>query len=250
MNIHSYTICHYGKDYLPYALRSVYNCVDRLGVFYTPHPSHGHRTDQQPPETREVIYEAVYTYDPDSKIYVFDTDIWDEGQQRNTALSVCQNMGAEMVLVVDCDEIWAEDTLRRVLQHCQEHPARNHLVNMVHFWRSFNWACRDNNWPVRIIDLTRPQDNNDVDYVPRELGDIYHFGYAVTNEIMAYKWLVHGHKDEARPNWFAEKWNVWPPAMDCHPTNDNNWWMPEPFDREQLPELMRKHPFYNLERIE
>ncbi len=45
MNIHSYTIVHYGADYLGYALKSIYDNVDQMHVIYTPHPSHGYRID-------------------------------------------------------------------------------------------------------------------------------------------------------------------------------------------------------------
>jgi len=91
--------------------------------------------------------------------------------------------------------------------------------------------------------------------VPRTLGPIYHFGYAVTDETMAYKWRIHGHKDELRPGWLDGKWQAWPPEDDCHPTNGRKtdgtgWWNPEPFDKWQLPELLRGHPYWDLERVE
>ena len=43
MIVHSYTICHYGRDYLATALRSIAPIVDRQFVFFTPHP----RTDTE-----------------------------------------------------------------------------------------------------------------------------------------------------------------------------------------------------------
>jgi hypothetical protein len=104
---------------------------------------------------------------------------------------------------------------------------RNNLMNMVHFWRSFNWACYDDGWPVRIIDLRY---ENGVNYIPHDLGRVYHFGYAVTNQVMKYKWQIHGHKNELRPDWFMEKWHRWPPQLDCHPTNDNHFWTPRMFN--------------------
>ena len=244
----SYHIVHYGKDFLSYALRSVYDQVDELQILFTAHPSHGHHSDQPPPETREEIYAAAFAYDPASKIHWRETDIWQEGQQRDFAVNVCKQAGAEIVLVVDADEVWDAGTLKRALIFVeQENKARNNLVNMLHFWRSFNWVCRDNNWPVRFIDL-RHKDG--VAYVPKEIGDIYHFGYATTNKIMSYKLSIHGHKEELRKNWFENKWENWPPVPDCHPTNANNWWTPEPFDKTKLPPFMINHPFYNLERIE
>lgn len=252
--IMSYTVLHYGIDYLPYALRSIYDHVDRLNIIYTPHPSHGHNTNAAPPETRDELLNAAFEYDPDKKISWYETDwIKQEGQQRATAVQICKQNGADLVLVVDYDEVWPAATLERALDFAWKYnSARNWLINFTHFWRSFDYACKDNNWPVRIIDLRR--DDETVDYIPTELGDIYHFGYAVTDEIMHYKWLIHGHKNEMRPGWW-DKWNAWPPAEDCHPTNglkDNGegWWNPKPFNKQQLPKLMHSHPFYEMERID
>jgi len=248
MNIHSYTVLHYGASYLPYALRSVYDYVDRLHVIYTPTPSHGTLTDAAPPDSRDELLTAAYTYNPGHKIDWYDIEhITQEGPQRDMAVRICKDAGADMILVVDCDEVWTADTLRAALAHAwQANIVRDWLINFTHFWRSFDYVCKDNNWPVRIIDLRH---DTGVGYIPVELGDIYHFGYAVTNDIMEYKWQIHGHKAEMRPDWWG-KWDAWPPAEDCHPTNDNNWWMPQPFDKSQLPELMRQHPFYEMDRIE
>lgn len=248
MRVHSYTILHYGRDYLPYALRSVYHSVDHLHVIYTPHPSHGHNVDVACPESRESLLQAALSYDPDDKIDWYDTrGLVTEGPQRDMAVNICQRAGAEMILVVDCDEVWPQRVLEQALEFAQrEDKARNWLINFTHFWRSFDYVCIDNNWPVRIIDL-RHKDGTG--YIPADFGEIYHFGYAVRDEIMRYKWQIHGHKDEIRPGWW-EKWEAWPPADDCHPTNGDNWWMPEPFDKRALPEFMREHQFYNVGRIE
>lgn len=248
MNIQSYTVLHYGADYLSYALRSVYDRVSQLHVIYTPIPSHGHGTDRQPPESRNELVKAAFRYNPDSKIKWYDIDwIHQEGQQRDYAVQICRQNRADLILVVDCDEVWPADTLTAALNHVwQANSARNWLINFSHFWRSFNYVCKDNNWPVRIIDLRH---NAGTGYISTDFGDIYHFGYAVTDKIMSYKWAIHGHKGELRPSWW-DKWRAWPPAEDCHPTNDNNWWMPQPFDKGKLPDFMYSHPFYNLGRIE
>jgi len=249
MNIQSYTIVHYGKDYLSYALKSVYHSVDQLNVFYTPNPSHGHQIDISPVETKEELVKAAFAYDPDNKVKWFDmSGMRHEGQQRDAALEFCQYNGADLVVVVDCDEIWHREQLELALSDAAEKSIRNHLVNMVHFWRSFNWVCRDDGWPVRIIDLRAP--NRSVAYIPREMAQVYHFGYAIVEKVMGYKMKIHGHKNELRPNWTEDYWRLQnSPVFDCHPTNDNGFWYTEPFDKSELPDFMRDHPFYNLERI-
>lgn len=247
MKTHSYTIIHYGADYLSYALRSVYDVVDHLHVIYTPHPTHGHRTDAEPPDTRQQLIDAAFAHDPTDKISWYDTKgTRHEGQQRDTAVEICKRAGADMVLVLDYDEVWHSDVLARSLEYVWEQDsARNWLINFTHLWRSFDWCCRDAMMPVRILDLRYW---NDTKHIPKEFGPIYHFGYAVRDEVMQYKWRIHGHKGEMRPGWLDDQWAAWPPVADCHPTCDDTW-TPEPFDKGLLPTVMRQHPFYELERI-
>lgn len=270
MRVHSLTILHYGKDYLGYALRSIYDSVDQLHIFYTPTPSHGHNTNIPPIETKEELMQAAYIYDPDNKIKWYDMlGVINEGTQRDLALKTVEAAGAELVVVLDYDEIWPEKTLiSRALKHAwntgllYQNGPRNYLVNMIHFWRSFNWVCYDEGWPVRIIDLRY---QNGVNYVSKDLAQVFHFGYATTDRVMNYKWQIHGHKSELRPEWLKEIWPVWPPVYPnedgiiqypgdksfcCHPTNRENFWEPEPFDKLQLPDFMHLHPFFGLEKIE
>jgi hypothetical protein len=249
LKTHAYQILHYGVDYVSYALQSVYNQVEQIHVLYTPHPTHGYKTEQPPIESREAIMAAVATYDPEHKIKWYDIEnVWHEGQHRDLAVEICRKAGADVVLVVDCDEIWQEATLKAALELVANGNKRNWLINFTHFWHSFDWVCRDEGWPVRFMDLR--QDGKEIGYIPKEFGEIYHFGYAVRDSVMAYKWLIHGHKAELRPDWFVDKWSVWPPPADCHPTNDKGFWSPMPFDKSRLPEIMKSHPFYNLRKIE
>lgn len=246
MEVHSLTVLHYGADYLPYAIQSVYNQVDVCHVFYTPNPSHGHSTNIPPVETRAELQRAAYQYDPDNKVKWYDTEgLRHEGQQRDLALQTVINAGAELVLVLDYDEIWPDELLGKLLSDTwSRRGARNNLVNMIHLWRSFNWACKDQGWPVRIIDTRL---SAGLCYLRP---GVFHFGYAITDMVMRYKWKIHGHKNEMRPGWLDNIWPQWPPPADCHPTNDKGFWNPEPFDKEQLPEFMKAHPFYNLDKIE
>lgn len=249
MKVHSYSVVHYGKDYLGYALRSVYDHVDQLHIVYTPHPSHGHQTPHAPPESKEEIIAAAFAHDPDGKVKWHEVrEHYYEGQHRDHAVRVCLDAGAELVLVVDCDEVWRGETLGKALALVErEDKARNWLINFTHLWRSFDWCCRDQGWPVRVLDLRHEQGTA---YIPKEFGEIYHFGYATRSGLMWYKWQVHGHKNELRPEWWNERWQAWPPVPDCHPTNKEGFWNPERFDKENLPEFMREHPFYDLERID
>jgi hypothetical protein len=113
--------------------------------------------------------QAAYAYDPENKVRWYDMlGVRHEGPQRDLALETIQSAGAELVVVVDCDEIWPRDALAFFLSEVWEKGiARNNLVNMIHFWRSFDWACYDEGWPVRIIDLRYMVSNH---YLPFILG--------------------------------------------------------------------------------
>lgn len=242
MKVISYTIVHYGKDYIDYALRSIQSNVYQSNVIHTSTPSHGHRTNIQPIETLEQIQSAVSI-----PVNWYQTqNIHQEGQQRDYCVDLCATQGADLILVQDYDEIWNEQMLNQALRYVwNENKARNWLINFTHLWKSFDWCCKDEGWPVRIIDLRHREG---VGYIPREFGEIYHFGYAVTDETMRYKWEIHGHKGELRPGWLDNQWAAIP-AVDCHPTNDKGFWNTESFDKTKLPPIMKSHPWYNVEII-
>ncbi len=254
MRVMSYSIVHYGKDFLPYALKSVYPFVEKSYVLYTSHPSHGHSSELINPESRDEIMASIPA-DQWGKLTWVDTDgFWNEGPQRDYAVKTLTEAGADIILVTDYDEIHYPDVLEKMLKEVWDRNiSRNWLCNMVHFWKSFNFACLDDGWPVRLIDTRHRTGTNYIS--PTDFGKILHFGYAIKNETMRYKLSLHGHKDELRPNWYEEKWLAWPPPKDCHPTNGikqdgTGWWDPVPFDKALLPEFMRRHPFYNLDKIE
>jgi len=240
--IHSYTILHYGQEYLNYALQSVEGVINKSYVFYTPHPSHGFRTDVPPIESKEQLQEMIKNR---HKVKWYDVSgLYDEGPHRDLALETVINEGADLILVLDYDEIWDEGTLIDVLDFVwTENKARDWLINFTHLWKSFDYCCKDNLWPVRIIDTRHKEGTG---YVPVELGDIYHFGYCIGNDVMRYKWEIHGHHSELRQNWFEEKYQNWEWGInDVHPANEDNWWVPEKFDKTKLPVIMRNHPRYN-----
>lgn len=250
--IFSYTICLYGLDYLSFALKSVSPLVERSYVLYTPHPSHGHSSPLNPPESREEIMASIPEW---GKLTWVDTDgFYDEGPQRDYAVNMLTRDGADLILNLDYDEIWSVDVLDRAIKEVWDRNiARNWLVNMIHHWRSFGYACYDDGWPVRLIDTRKLKG---VEYLgSNEIGRVNHFGYAITDKILRYKLSCHGHKDELRPNWYEEKWLAWPPPKDCHPTNGikqdgTGWWDPVPFDKNLLPEVMKSHKWFNSEKIE
>jgi hypothetical protein len=236
MRIESYTVAHYGADYIGYALSSVAPFVDRMHVVYTPRPSHGHATELPCPDAREALMAEV-SHLP--RVRWHETDRFrDEGPQRDHALSLCEG---DLALVVDCDEVWDGAALEAFLRFAWDGPQRDTLVRCRSPWRSFSWVCDDEMMPVRAI---KKDGRGSAGFD----GHFWHFGYAIRSEVMRYKLAIHGHKQELRPGWYGEKWEPWPPGDDLHPTCEG-FWHPQPLDRDLLPPVMWRHPFWEMEPI-
>jgi hypothetical protein len=240
----------YGKDYIEYAIRSVYSEIDAILILYTSKPSHGSGTSMTCPDTKEELINICADADPDNKI------IWSEGnwnlenQQRNEAHYYAKKHGYDILVAVDTDEIWETHMLRELIQLTYERKASKCLVWMRHLWRSFNYICDDPMRQERIYYLG--DDKTDLIYAPHPTNQVWHFGYAREFNQVAYKISIHGHSAEwliPKERWFREKYCAWPPVQDVHPVCKDTW-NPKPFERLELPVMMREHPYYNLEKIE
>lgn len=250
MKVVSCTILHYGAEWLYWALRSVRPHVDEMVVSYTPFPSHSHATDVSCPESEDDLRACVEGLDV--QWHTATQRFPHEGVQREHAVDICRQRGADIVLVVDADEVWDAITLQHALKTVCESPDkhRSWRVPMHHFWRSTNWVCRDPAMPTRLLDL---HSSNPVDgYIPHRGLCVHHFGYAQSSEIVEYKWRIHGHKNEMRPRWFEDKFLAWDPtrpAFDLHPTN-KDFWNPASYDRSGHVHLIGDHPYFHMDKIE
>ena len=220
MKIAAFTALHYGADYLPYAIRSVAPFVDEWLFAYSPVGSHGHKTSVRCPETEEQLRAAALR-GLDGLPYQWWSDDWPhEGYQRD---SVYNHTDADLIIVVDADEVWQDGAVQTAIEHGKTMTVKHGRVPFVHFWRSFNFVCKDGAQPIRLL---RPDMPNDGDYYA-DIPPVLHFGYAQTEYIMTYKWFVHGHKPELRQGWYDRVFKYWTPESgphhDLHPTNVDFW---------------------------
>jgi hypothetical protein len=248
MKVVSYTALHYGLDYLEYAIRSVIDHVDEHHVIYTPIGSHGHRTDRACPDSRDDLYAAALRGAGDKLRWHEGT--WPyEGAQRESIHQYAPD--ADVILVVDADEVWQEKLVKRIIEHSGSvvytMPKRAIRLPMIHYWRSFQKAIlHDPAYPVRVI-YPRIKDGEDC---WTGWGLINHLGYAIRSELCEYKQHTHGHKMEWRRDvdWFNDKFLANAQA-DTHPVG-SEYWNPEtvnPWD--YLPEFMRSHPYADMDVI-
>jgi len=239
---------HYGIEWLKWSMRSVEPFVDEIRVYYTPKPSHGYSSNLLCPDSRDELKAIA-----DEFGVIWHDGLYErEGQHRDFAYDDCIKNGADTILVVDADELWKPEDIRTALEyvsvgHQSGYPDhRRWRVNMIHFWKSLNWVCRDNMWPERII---IPSSGNAVEgYIPQHIAQPLHMGYAISDELMRYKISIHGHKAEFRPNWFEEKFLNWNGVGDVHPTCVDTW-TPEPFHKNSIYDLVHDHPYFQLESL-
>lgn len=245
-------IClHYGSDYLEYAIRSMYNCVDEILILYSPKPSHAADQGVPCPETEEQLYAIAQDNDPDGKIKWFQGNWKQENAQRNYAHEHAKLNGFNILVTTDADEVWwSDEVLNALIQLTYERKAKSCLVWMRHLWRSFNFICDDGMRQERLHYIG--DDRQDLIYAePNDHNQVWHFGYARKPSAIHYKIGIHGHSAEwlqPKEKWFANKFLPFPPAQETHPCCKGVW-NPAAFDKAELPEMMREHPYYNLEVI-
>jgi hypothetical protein len=255
VKIIAYTALHYGSPYLGYAIRSILPFVNEYHVLYTPLGSHSHRTNVPVPagETRDHLH-AIASLVAGNKLRWHEGNWRHEGDQRDTIFELVPD--ADVVLVLDYDEIWLPTTVEAVLNYATELTpdsiSRNLRLPMIHFWRSFHRAIlHDPALPVRVIfPKVRQGENVLTPLLAR--GHIAHLGYAIPDELMTYKRLVHGHANEWRKDvdWYKERWSNADAVTDLHPVGSEYWNAEDVEPAKYLPEFMRVHPFYLRERIE
>lgn len=229
----------YGASYFKEAADSVAPHADLIHVLYTRQPSFGHRTTLRNPDSEESLRACVEHLGDQVEWHIGQ---WgSEGQHRDAIMAIAPD--ADIILPFDSDEIWSQTDIVRCIEEAKASTARNFLIQgWFHFWRSLGWANSDTWAPVRII---RPRGHGDATLH----GTVFHCGYAISPELVAFKQSCHGHKSEWRPRWFEDIFMAWPERKtDLHPTT-KLWWNALPFRADELPQCLREHPNFGKEVI-
>ena len=244
MLFRSYPI-HYGSDYLGYSIKSIYDHVDQIHILYANKPSHGHSSNLVNPDTIEKLKSASLRFgDPGSKL-IWHHGTWgNEPAQRAMVYKIADEVGADLCLAVDADEIWDKHVLESAIKSAIKKNKKINLIKMLTFWRCFHKVTTDEMWPIRIIIPNGVEGTNYLD------GRVNHFGYARSIADIEYKISIHGHKSEWRDDWL-DLYKSWPDSKNVglHPVDSSVWRNVNDFDKSTLPEYMRDHPYYNLEKI-
>jgi len=242
-------ILHYGAQYLRYAIESIYDSVDKIVIVYSDKPTHGHGTDFVCPDTENDLLSEMLKADPAGKVIWARKNFHNEHSHRNYAYDRCKDMGAELVVVADADEIWEPGELRSAISFAKQLGKARYRIMMQHFYRSFGEVCRDPHRQVRILNPMAT--NNDEVDIHTEHPVIHHFGYAQSEAIIRYKMSCHGHKSEIRPEWLQDKFieYKYQETKDVHPVCKDEFWTPQVYARHMLPKFMHSHPYFNFDKI-
>lgn len=247
MKIVAFTRVHYGVDYLPYVIRSTADFADQHIVLYTEETSRGYQHTSLPcPDSRHDLYRAARNAAGGRLMWADEMPATMEGV-------FAMRPDADIFLELDADEIPDPSLLNHIRERAEagELQSRMYRLPFVHYWRSFAYACRDTNYPVRLF-VPRNY-NEDIEFWPdsESHGVIHHFGYARSLEDMRYKVEVSAHRPEFRREWWSEIFLKFPERLtDLHPVCVDGFWNAEPIDKRTLPLVLMSHPYLNREVIE
>lgn len=240
MRVLAYYPIHYGSEYLGYSMESVKDHVDHIVVFYSSKPTYGHQGNIANPDSKESIAFICHEYGAEL-IDITNLNISRENNHRQLAHTYARNNGYDILLAVDYDEVWQNVDV--AIKEAYEGDCSHYGIEgsqWLHFWKSFNEVNRDGFAPIRLFNLKNGNKEGRI-----KKGTIYHFGYAISDELMRYKMSCHGHKSEIGNGWFP-KWFDYKRGETkyLHAATDAYWIETEDFDKTKLPKFMRKHPLY------
>jgi hypothetical protein len=237
---------HYAGDYLKESLLSVVDHVDKMVIAYSKQPSQGHGTDLTCPDSEKYIFEICRDVLGDKMIWHYADRYGAENEHRN--VRYIYSGGFDLVLTVDSDEVYKSEELPASFDYAFWGVDKFYGIDgYLNFWRSFNHICTDGFRPIRLENLHRQ--NNTQDLTLKQT--IYHFSTCQPEAIMRYKYKVFGHANEVKKNWLDDIFYAWTPdneISDLHCVS-YNLWNAIPFDKNTLPESLKIHKNFNKDLI-
>lgn len=244
-----FCILYYGAPYLEAAIGSVYDQVDKIVILYTDQPSQGFMPDIPCPDTEQQLMACCNKY--------WDKITWVNGRWGNEGdhVGAVQQFtaGYDWLWRFDSDEVTPPGMVDAMISQAQMDallapPAKLYAVHFINFWRSFSRVCLNSHMSIRLTRVNGGEgqknlDSEDGKYV------MYHFGYAVPSRYIAFKLQVSGHRPEFRPDWYETKWLA-NAQEDLHPVCMDGFWNAVPFDKANMPPILKDHPYHDMEIIE
>ena len=269
--------CVYNEEeYLPWAVRAILPAVDRVFILlgegpynaYNPQAREVSRPDRTPERLKELAGEP--------KVRVV-RGLWSsEVEHRNAGLALCLEEGMDYYWLVDGDEVYRPDHLQRIRERIARQPEVGTFIVKCHiFWRSFLYRipAQQMSWrPRRIFKITRVRrilgvplphrcrfvGQNEMNSIgpvfefPPEEALFYHFSYARSGPAMEDKFRTFSHAHEIPAEWVERVWKGWPQnrqMQNIHPVDPPKFPCAVRTPLDDLPPILRNHPYYHQEII-
>lgn len=236
---------HYSGDYFKEALLSIRDHVDMMVISYSNLPSQGYSNSKPCPDSREYILQTSQDVLGDKLIWDEARDYCSEGEHRNVKYRYSQ--GYSHIVSIDSDEIMVG--IPEAIQYAENNGERFYgCSNFQNFFRGFSQVCRDGFRPIRIEKLSA---ENQLQNLDCEL-TVLHFSAAQRREVMEYKLQNFGHASEVRPNYLREVFYKWTPDNGTkwlHSVSLQIWEDAVPYNKNTMPDYLKKHKYFNLNII-
>jgi len=225
------------RNFVEASVRAIYPVVDAIVCT----SRHDRNFSGEPVATDDSIGKLLAVPDPDNKIKLtVQRDLGQfpglntEAQLRNAAMAL--EPKADYYLIVDTDEIWPEDVLRRCWDEVQRTKWAAYRVSSYTYFRKWNYRIvepgdgyrplvflrrgfffkqdRQIEWhgPARRGEYLRTFRKPKTLFFPPELR-MHHGSSVGDDERILTKINNYGHKDGIDPDWFERVWKNFSPSM-------------------------------------
>lgn len=246
MRVIGFMPIHYGIEYLEASLLSIKNHCEKVVVAYSHKPSQGQPEKGTCPDKAEDIKSICESVLGDKLIWVEAINYPSENEHRRVIHNYSQ--GFDLALSIDADEVYESSELTEALRFAYINTERWYgLKGYVNFWRSFDYACYDGFRPIRIENL---KNHNTLQNHECPL-TVYHFSTAQSEPVMRYKYGIFGHATEVRADWLDKVYYSWTPQNQFNDVHCVAFgiWNPVKFDKNKLPDSLKKHSNFFKELI-
>ena len=270
-------IAYNAMDYLPYIIKDIYDKVDQIIIVEGAVKSIG-KANTNNWHSTDGTYEWLTNDDSDSlfdslgKITIIVTNRpWNDKIEMQN--KIADNVSGDIYIKMDADEFWGGNTIKDVVTFMQDKPCIDVIrMPFVHLWTSFSLQAKDagGKWgtkPPRVwrwrsgfrhlksfnyfVDKNKDLINVDEPFyrvLEWKGSPVYHFGYVRT--LKRIKEKLQYYKARGIERIVNEKVYInWKDINDpTQPTQNVRSWA-EKFDKSLLPDVLRSHPYYNMDDV-
>jgi glycosyltransferase involved in cell wall biosynthesis len=245
------------EDYIAASISSIYKHTDKIFVVFGL-PWNGDLSIPRD-RTREIITSLP---DPDKKIVIRDTQARSEAEQRNIALNLVKEFGADYLWLVDGDEVYEDAGIAKLKQQILENPnADCYRSYWYTYWRSIYYRIDPPEGHTPIFTRIQPNLYWNCMRDPAGIANNYvfkdhllhHYSYAKSPIKIKQKVTTFSHSHQILPGWYENKFLAWEnnkEMRDIHPVWPTQYQKAVKISREQLPATMQDHPFAAVEVLQ